>query len=112
VVPTWNYVAVQAHGPLEVFDDEERLLAIVVGLTDGHEAGRAEPWAVTDAPEAYIRAQLRGILGLRLPIAQIEGVRKMSQNKCAADRSGVAAGLSGSERPVEREAAGLVPLDE
>jgi transcriptional regulator len=29
VVPTWNYVAVHAHGPVEFFDDADRLLDVV-----------------------------------------------------------------------------------
>lgn len=110
VVPTWNYVAVHAHGPAEFFDDADRLLDVVARLTDRHERPRAEPWAVTDAPEAFIRAQLRGIVGLRLPIARIEGKRKMSQNRSEADRRGVAAGLAASELPSEREAAKLIPV--
>jgi transcriptional regulator len=110
VVPTWNYVAVHAYGEAEFFEDEARLLAVVTRLTDLHEASRAEPWAVTDAPEPFIRSQLRGIVGLRLPIARLEGKRKMSQNRPAADRAGVAAGLAASDRPGDRAAAALVPL--
>jgi transcriptional regulator len=109
VVPTWNYVAVHAHGAPEFFDDPDRLLAAVTRLTALHEAERAEPWAVADAPAAFVRGQLRGIVGLRLPVARIEGKRKMSQNRGAADRAGVAAGLGRSEREAERAAAGLIP---
>jgi transcriptional regulator len=109
VVPTWNYVAVHAYGPAEFFEDSGRLLEVVTRLTDLHEGPRAEPWAVTDAPEAFIRAQLRGIVGLRLPIARIEGKRKMSQNRSVEDRAGVAAGLAASERPSDRAAAFLIP---
>lgn len=109
VVPTWNYVAVHAYGPAEFFDDADRLLEVVTRLTDLHERSRAEPWAVTDAPEAFIRAQLKGIVGLRLPIRHLEGKRKMSQNRGAADRAGVAAGLAASERVTDREVAALIP---
>jgi transcriptional regulator len=110
VVPTWNYVAVHARGPVEFFDDPDRLLDVVKRLTDLHEDGRASPWAVSDAPPDFVRAQLRGIVGLRMPITRLEGKRKMSQNRSAADRAGVAAGLIASERPSDREAAALIPL--
>lgn len=93
VVPTWNYVAIHAYGSLEFFDDSDRLLALVTRLTVRHETGRAEPWAVGDAPADFIRAQLEGIIGFALPIARIEGKWKMSQNRPAADRAGVAEGL-------------------
>jgi transcriptional regulator len=109
VVPTWNYVAVHAYGPVEFFDDPDRLLEVVTRLTELHEQPRAEPWAVGDAPPAFVRAQLKGIVGLRLPIARIEGKRKMSQNRSAADRAGVAAGLGASDPASERAAAALIP---
>lgn len=109
VVPTWNYVTVHAHGPVEFFDDPERLLAAVTRLTRLHEGSRDKPWEVSDAPADYIAAQLRGIVGLRLPITRLEGKRKMSQNRSEADRRGVAEGLAASERPEERQSARLIP---
>ncbi|UFN47558.1 FMN-binding negative transcriptional regulator [Roseomonas sp. OT10] len=110
VVPTWNYVAVHAYGPAEFFEDEARLLEVVTRLTALHEGPRPEPWSVSDAPEGFVRAQLRGIVGLRLPIARIEGKRKMSQNRSAEDRAGVAAGLAASDRASDRAAAALIPV--
>lgn len=110
VVPTWNYTAVHAYGPVEFFDDAGRLLDVVTRLTDLHEADRPAPWSVGDAPEAFVAAQLRGIVGLRMPITRLEGKRKLSQNRSAADRSGVAEGLAASDRPEERAIATAIPL--
>jgi len=109
VVPTWNYIAVHAYGPVEFFDDAERLHDVVSRLTNLHERPRAEPWAVTDAPAPFIKAQLNGIVGLRLPITRIEGKRKLSQNRNATDRAGVAAGLAESQSPADRLVAALIP---
>jgi transcriptional regulator len=109
VVPTWNYVTVHAYGPVEFFEDADRLLDVVTRLTDLHEGARAEPWAVTDAPADFVRAQLRGIVGLRMPITRLEGKCKMSQNRSAEDRSRVAAGLAESERPTDQAVATLIP---
>lgn len=109
VVPTWNYVAVHAYGPAEFFEDADRLRDVVTWLTNLHERQRAEPWAVTDAPELFIRAQLRGIIGLRLPITRLEGKRKVSQNRTDEDRAGVVMGLAASDHPTDRAVAGLIP---
>jgi transcriptional regulator len=108
VVPTWNYVAVHAYGAVEFFTDEARLHDAVSRLTSLHEAPRENPWAVTDAPEPFIKSQLKGIVGLRLTISRIEGKVKMSQNRPEADRHGVAAGLAASEDAAERAAGKLV----
>ncbi|MGE3148629.1 MAG: FMN-binding negative transcriptional regulator [Pseudorhodoplanes sp.] len=109
VVPTWNYVAIHAYGPIEFFADEDRLRDVVTRLTDLHERPRAEPWAVTDAPADFIRAQLRGIVGLRMPITRIDAKKKMSQNRPAQDRAGVARGLAQSDSAADRTVAKLIP---
>ncbi|AAY95337.1 FMN-binding negative transcriptional regulator [Pseudomonas protegens] len=96
VVPTWNYVAVHAYGQPEVFSDPERLLKVVGGLTERHEAGRPQPWQVTDAPADYLEGMLRAIVGFALPIQRLEGKRKLSQNRSAEDIAGVREGLAAS----------------
>src|SRR5438477_11303350 len=48
VVPTWNYVAVHAYGPVEFVDDPAHTRAHVAQLTQRHERGRPAPWAVGD----------------------------------------------------------------
>lgn len=105
VVPTWNYVAVHARGPFRRFDDPARLRALVAAQTGCHEAGRPTPWSVDDAPEDYVRAQLKGIVGFEIAITALEGKRKLSQNRTPADRDGVVAGLAASDDPRDRAVA-------
>ncbi len=94
VVPTWNYAVVQARGAVRVIEDTDWLLANVNALTATHEQGRVAPWATTDAPLDYIAAQLRGIVGLEIPISALTGKFKFSQNRATSDRAGVAEGLA------------------
>ncbi|ERT18570.1 MULTISPECIES: FMN-binding negative transcriptional regulator [Pseudomonas] len=105
VVPTWNYLAVHAYGPAEVIHEAEPLLAIVSRLTDRHEHGRSEPWKVTDAPADYIEGMLRAIVGIRLPIARLQGARKLSQNRSAQDIAGVRDGLAASPDQLDNQLA-------
>lgn len=105
VVPTWNYIAVHAWGQAEVFDEPERLLQLVSRLSDRHEQGRAQPWAVSDAPRDYIDAMLRAIVGFALPIRRVEGKWKLSQNHSANDQTGVRVGLATSNNPRDHELA-------
>jgi transcriptional regulator len=93
VVPTWNYVAIHAYGTLLAFDDRDRLLEVVTRLTRLHEARRAAPWEVSDAPDDFIEGMLRGIVGISLRIDRLEGKLKLSQNRPAKDQSGVVDGL-------------------
>lgn len=105
VVPTWNYVAVHAAGRLRPVDDPDRLIALLTALTDRHEAGRPQPWAVGDAPADFVRAQLAGIVGFEIEIERLDGKRKLSQNRAPADHAGVVAALAASADPVERAVA-------
>jgi transcriptional regulator len=108
VVPTWNYVAVHAWGRLSVFEDPAWLRRQVGELTALHEASRAEPWAVSDAPDDFVAAQLKGIVGIEIEITRIEGKRKVSQNRPQADRAGVVKGLEELNDDAGAAMAGLV----
>lgn len=111
VVPTWNYVAVHAYGSAEVFTDAERLRSLVSALTERHEAGRAQPWKVADAPADYIDGMLKAIVGFALPIQRLEGKRKLSQNRNAADIAGVREGLAASADAHDQALAHLMPKE-
>ena len=93
-VPTWNYVVVHAYGVPRVIDDREWLRQHVSELTHRHEAGRAVPWHVSDAPSGYIDTLLGAIVGIEIPIARLVGKWKLSQNRALRDQLGVIAGLS------------------
>lgn len=95
VVPTWNYGAVHAHGTARVVTERAWLLQMLEHLTNAQEAGRPEPWRVTDAPDDYINAMLQGIVGIEIPIARIEARLKASQDEDLQDRLGTVHGLQG-----------------
>lgn len=103
VVPTWNYAMVQVRGTARLHDDPVWLRAQVDALTRENEAGRSAPWQVADAPERFVGAQLRGIVGLEVAIIEMAGKWKVSQNRNAADRAGVIEGLR-DEGDAEAEA--------
>jgi transcriptional regulator len=109
VVPTWNYVAVHAYGSAQVFTDADRLRTLVSALTDRHEAGRAQPWKVADAPADYIDGMLKAIVGFALPIQRLEGKRKLSQNRNTVDIAGVREGLAASPDAHDQALAHLMP---
>lgn len=109
VVPTWNYAVVHAHGPMCVFKEVDWLRTQVESLTDQQETSRDEPWAVTDAPADFVDRQLRGIVGIEIPIARLEGKWKLSQNRAEEDRRGVIDGLGEESAPEASRMAKLIP---
>ena len=108
VVPTWNYVAVHAYGPIRFVSERGALRAHLETLTRRHEEGRPDAWSVSDAPASYIERMLGAIVGVEIEIARLEGKWKMSQNRSAEDIDGVIAGLGSSPDERERAVAEIV----
>ena len=108
VVPTWNYLVVHAYGTLRPVDDREWLRRFVTRLTDRFEAGRADPWKVTDAPADFVDSHLKAIVGIEIPVTRLIGKWKTSQNRPAADREGVARGLRESREGIATKMADWV----
>jgi transcriptional regulator len=107
-VPTWNYVVVHARGRARAVEDRDWLLDLVTRLTDEQEAGRADPWRVSDAPQDYIERMLGAIVGVEMPIANLVGKWKVSQNRSVNDRLGAAAGLQFQADPELQAMAELI----
>lgn len=99
VVPTWNYVAVEARGQLRVDETGDAVADYVGPLSDAMEHDREIPWQVDDAPDDYITKLAAGIVCFEIEVGALKAVRKLSQNKSAEDRSGVSSGLRKSADP-------------
>jgi transcriptional regulator len=102
-VPTWNYIAVHASGPIEALhttDDRaalERELAALIGANDG---AYQQQW--DSLPERYRAGMLQGVVGFTLTVTRLEGKAKLSQNRSAADQERVATALLASDDPAAR----------
>ena len=112
VVPTFNYIVVHAYGAMRVIEDADWLRKFVGALTDRFEAPRAQPWAVTDAPEDFIAMQLRAIVGIEISVTRLMGKWKTSQNRPAVDQQGVVAVLRESDDAVAPAMAVAVEQNE
>ena len=108
VVPTWNFAVVHAYGRPEAVHDAAWLRQHVAELTAQQERDQPRPWAPSDAPDSFITAMVRGIVGFRLVIARLEGKWKMNQNREPQDRSGVVKGLGERGRADDLEMADFV----
>jgi len=77
-------------------------------LTAQQEQTQPRPWALSDAPQSYVDAMLRGIVGFRFVITRIEGKWKMSQNRELNDQLGVTKGLDQRAEGADLEIADLI----
>jgi transcriptional regulator len=79
VVPTWNYAAVHAYGPVQVIEDEGALLEVVQRMVRVYEQARPQPWSF-DGSTTFVKRLLAQIVGFRIEIEKIEGKFKLNQN--------------------------------
>lgn len=108
VVPTWNYVAVQATGPLTIHDDAQWVRAQVTELTQQQEAHHATPWSVDDAPRAYTDTLIGALVGISVSVTSMVGKWKVSQNQADVNRASIATGLAQSPHGDSAAMAALV----
>lgn len=105
VVPTWNYVAVHVHGVLQRLESDAQLTDVLDRLTEQNETARiaasttgaaqtAPRWRMSDAPEAYLSALRKQIVGFRIRVHRVEAAWKLSQNKPPQLQVAVSRGLS------------------
>jgi len=99
VVPTWNYAAVHAHGNASAVEDADWLLQQVNAITAQQENNMAQPWSVSDLPSDYLDKVLQAIVGIEIPIEQLTGKWKFSQNRNLEDKLGVVVGLRETGHP-------------
>jgi transcriptional regulator len=101
-VPTWNYATVHAYGIPRRLEDKQVTHDLLERLVDKHEAAFDQPWKM-NLPEEYYRQQVKAIVVFEIELTRLEGKFKMSQNRSAADRSGVIAALeqSGDDNSIE-----------
>lgn len=108
VVPTYNYATVQVRGHLIANEDTSKKLAAVTDLTDFAEQSQLTPWAVADAPEDFVQANLRAIVAIEIRIESVIAKFKLSQNRTVADRGGVVDYLA--KRESDQDAAAMLKL--
>ena len=106
-VPTWNYTAVHVYGTPTVIDDEAIIRTMLTELVANHEQGRDPEWPM-QLPDDYYQKMRQAIIVFEIPITQIEGKFKLSQNRSEADVHSVINHLESSSSPLDNETARLM----
>lgn len=94
MVPTWNYIAVEARGVAQVLD-QDGLRSLLDDLSAQEEARLApkQPWTLNKVPEERRRSLMNAITGFSMLFETLRGKFKLSQEKSRSDRDGAVAGL-------------------
>jgi transcriptional regulator len=94
-LPTYNYLAVHAHGCPRALERPDAVLDHLGELVDVHEERFSHPWSLASVAADYVAQRLPHIVAFRFEIDALQGKRKLSQNRTAEDRDGIIGGLRG-----------------
>ncbi|HTZ53706.1 MAG TPA: FMN-binding negative transcriptional regulator [Candidatus Acidoferrum sp.] len=93
VVPTFDYIAVEARGNVHFIDDVVWLREFVARLTVSQEARVGAGWTIDEAPADYMESQLKAIVGVQMRVDALTGLFKLNRHHPAENVAGVIAGL-------------------
>ena len=108
-VPTWNYVAVHAHGvprALTFKDAPDAMQNLMDTTMDAYEPSYRAQWE--GLSEKYRHGMMHGIVGFTMSVERLYGKYKLSQNRSRADQASVAAALAAARNPVVAEIGDLM----
>ena len=107
-VPTWNYAAVHAVGPVRILTGEADRRAVLRGLAQRFETPGPDAWDFDALPPGFRDSQMKAIVVLEIGVERLTGKFKLSQNRPAEDRAGVVRRLERSDRSEDRALASLM----
>ena len=110
-VPTWNYIAAHAYGAPRLIEDPRAVRALIERTVGTYESGFAAPWDMSGLDPKAVDGLLQSIVAFEIPIARLEGKRKLNQNRSRADREGAIRGLRAHGRDDAGEIADLMEAD-
>ncbi|MEC1751701.1 FMN-binding negative transcriptional regulator [Bacillus mojavensis] len=83
-VPTWNYQAVHVYGTASILNEEE-LKHDLTMLLQKYEKHRKNPVLWDKLSPQLLESQLKGIVGFKMKVGEIQASYKLSQNRNEED---------------------------
>src|SRR3954463_11438724 len=99
-VPTWNYIAVHAYGQATLVTEQNKVLDILENTIEYYDHSYKQQW--DDLPEGYKLGMIKGIVAFEMVVTDIQGKKKLSQNKTVNEQHKIINTLSGSMDSNER----------
>lgn len=106
-VPTWDYVAIHAYGTATLIQEEEAKLKVLEEAIQFYEPAYLAQW--NSLSDKYRLGMLRGMVAFEIEVTDLQGQKKVSQNKNAEERKRIAEALAQSDIGVERDLATYIP---
>jgi transcriptional regulator len=106
-VPTWNYQAVHVYGTPFILDEEE-LKQDLTKLLQKYEKHRENPVLWDKLSPSLLEKELKGIVGFKIQVGEIQAAYKLSQNRNETDYVNIIEQLQNEKNPDSTQIADLM----
>ncbi|MEN7546610.1 FMN-binding negative transcriptional regulator [Rapidithrix thailandica] len=99
-VPTWDYITVHAYGKAKIISDIASKQKAIEKTIAFYEKDYKAQW--DGLPERFKNGMLNGIVAFEIEITELQGQKKLSQNKTANEQKKIIEHLTSSDSEVEQ----------
>ncbi|MFH7002136.1 FMN-binding negative transcriptional regulator [Flavobacterium bizetiae] len=100
-VPTWDYITVHAYGKAKIISDENMKYKALEKMIMSYEQSYKEQW--DNLPDKFKKSMMRGITAFEFEVTDLQGQKKLSQNKTEIERERIADHLEKSDQTIEKQ---------
>jgi transcriptional regulator len=98
-VPTWDYIAVHAYGKAMIVTGENEVISILERMITFYEESYLQQW--NSLSDKYKKGMMKAIVAFEIEVTDLQGQKKLSQNKTAEEKQRIIAQLEKSDNSVE-----------
>lgn len=106
-VPTWNYQAVHVYGKAGILEKEE-LIEELSKMLEKYEEHRENPVLWDKLSPQLLESELKGIVGFKIKVGDIQAAYKLSQNRNETDYMNIIDKLKNEQNSNSKQMAELM----
>jgi transcriptional regulator len=93
-VPTWNYVSIHAYGQGRIITEINKTFEVLESTISNYEISYRQQW--DNFPGEYKLKMAAGIVAFEIVVTELQGKKKLSQNRTEGERKKIIESLSKS----------------
>jgi len=105
-VPTWDYIAVHAYGKAKIVKDEGAVINLLEQMIQFYDENYMAQW--NGISDKFKKGMVKGIVAFEMEVTDLQGQKKLSQNKNEAERQKIIEHLDRSDNSAEKEIASYI----
>ncbi len=108
-VPTWNYISVHAYGKGRLITETQNVIQILESTIDNYETSYKQQW--NNLPGEYKLGMIKGIVAFEIVVTDLQGKKKLSQNKTKNEQTNIINALAQSDDTNEKLIADYMKMN-